>query len=340
MAELSPGETLDQYKLIDIIARSGMATVFRAQDLENGHIVALKVPYLEYEADLVFHERFVREEQIGQRLDHPAIIKVLRPKDKSRVYLVMEYVEGELLSQRLRREKRFPLPTAIALAEQLADALIYLHQHNVVHRDLKPANIVIQPNGQVKLIDFGIALDTTLRKMTWGRLSQAVGTPDYMAPEQIKGSRGDGRTDVYSLGAILYEMLTGEVPFSGNNVHAAMQAKMQEDPTLPRRWRPEISPQLEEIVLCALEREPQDRFESAFELREALEHPKSIRLTGRAAHQRSKSKLPHWARALILVFGGIVVYILLMWGISQLSSRILQKQRSSASSSRSIGQTR
>jgi len=340
MAELSPGETLDQYKLIDVIARGGMATVFRARDLENGHIVALKVPYLEYEADLVFHERFMREEQIGQRLDYPAIIKVLRPKDKSRVYLVMEYVEGELLSERLRREKRLPLPTAIALAEQIADALIYLHEHKVVHRDLKPANIMIQPNGQVKLIDFGIALDTTLRKMTWGKLSQAVGTPDYMAPEQIKGLHGDDRTDVYSLGAILYEMLTGEVPFSGNNLHAAMRAKMEEDPIPPRRLRNEISPQLEEIVLWALEREPRDRFESAYEFREALEHPESINVTGRATRQRSRSTLLHWARVLLMVLGGIVVYILLMWGISHRSSRILQKQRSSDSSSRSIVQSR
>src|ERR1700757_4593811 len=171
MSEIVPGQTLDQYQIVDVIARSGMATVFRARDRENGQTVALKVPYMEYESDLVFHERFKREEQIGQRLDHPAIIKVLRPKEKSRVYLVMEYVEGELLSDRLRRERRLPVEIAMTVARQIADALVYLHQHNVVHRDLKPANIMIQPNGKVKLIDFGIALDTTLRKMTWGRLS-------------------------------------------------------------------------------------------------------------------------------------------------------------------------
>jgi eukaryotic-like serine/threonine-protein kinase len=323
MSELSPGERLDQYELVDIIARSGMATVFRARDLENGHFVALKVPYLEYESDLVFHERFNREEQIGQRLDHPAIIKVLRPKEKSRVYLVMEYVEGELLSDRLRREKRFPVQTAVGLAQEIADALVYLHEHNVVHRDLKPANIMIQPNGKVKLIDFGIALDTTLRKMTWGRLSQAMGTPDYMAPEQIKGLRGDARTDVYSLGAMLYEMLTGEVPFSGNNVHAAMRAKMQEDPTPPRRLRPEISPQLEEIVLHALEREPQDRFETAFEMREALIHPESVRVTGRASRQRPKPKLPHWARVLLTIVFGVAGYLLLMWSLFQVKSHMV-----------------
>jgi serine/threonine-protein kinase len=326
MAELSPGENLDQYKLLDIIAHSGMATVFRAQDLENGDIVALKVPYLEYEADLVFHERFMREEQIGQRLNHPAVIKVLSPKQKSRVYLVMEYVEGELLSERLRREKRFPIETALALARQIVDALVYLHEHNVVHRDLKPANIMIQPDGNVKLIDFGIALDTTLRKMTWGRLSQAMGTPDYMAPEQIKGMRGDARTDVYSIGAILYEMLTGEVPFSGNNVHAAMRAKMQDDPIAPRRLRGEISPQLEEIVLRALERDPKDRFESAFELNEALAHPESVPVTGRAKRQRPKSKFPYWVRAFLTVIAGVAAYLLLMWLLSQVAPRILPKQ--------------
>ena len=313
MAELSPGQTLDQYELVDVIARSGMATVFRARDRESGRIVAVKVPHLEYESDLVFHERFLREEQIGQRLDHPAIIKVLRPKEKSRVYLAMEYAEGELLSDRLRREQRLPVETAVDLAKQIADALVYLHEHDVVHRDLKPANIMVQPDGRVKLIDFGIALDTTLRKMTWARMSQTMGTPDYMAPEQIKGLRGDARTDIYSLGAILYEMLTGKVPFPSENVYAAMRSKMHDDPIPPRRLRHEISPQLEEIVLHALERNPNDRFESALEMREALAHPQSVPLTGRANRQRPKSRLPHWLRTLLIVVAGIAGYALLLW---------------------------
>jgi len=291
MSELAPGQTLDRYQLLDIVARSGMATIFRARDTENDRIVALKVPHLQYAADIVFHQRFVREEQIGLRLDHPGIIKIFPPKEKSRLYLVMEYVEGELLSARLQRERPLPIRTAVDFALQIADVLVYLHDRNVVHRDLKPENIMILRAERIKLMDFGIAMDASLRKMTWSGLSQSMGTPDYMAPEQIKGQRGSVRTDLYSLGIILFEMLTGTVPFSGDNVYAAMQAKLLENPIPPRRLRPEVSPQFEEIVLHALERNPGDRFPSALEFLDALAHPENVVVTDRAARQQPASKL-------------------------------------------------
>lgn len=320
MAELSPGQQLDQYELEEVMARSGMATIFRARDLNNGHRVVLKIPHLQFESDIVFHERFRREEKIGQRLDHPAIIKVFEPVQKSRMYIAMEYVEGELLSDRMRRDRPLPIATALDLGIQIADALVYLHAHDVVHRDLKPENIMILSDGKVKLMDFGIALDATQRKVTWAGLSQTMGTPDYMAPEQIKGLRGDARTDIYSLGAMLYEMLTGEVPFPGDNVYAAMRAKTREDPTPPRRLRHEISPEVEEIILRALERDPRDRFESALELREALGHPESVVVTNRAARERPKPKLPAWLRALLTVLASVAAFALLFWAVSMLST--------------------
>src|SRR5579875_2159107 len=252
MGEPAPGDIVDQYELADIIARSGMATIFRARDRENGHLVALKIPHLAYASDLVFHERFRREEEIGQRLDHPAII-----------------------------------------------------------------NVMLRPDGGVKLMDFGIALDTTLRKMTWAGLSQTVGTPDYMAPEQIKGKRGDARTDIYALGVILYEMLTGTVPFPAENVYAAMRAKLQDDPPPLRPQRPEVSPALEEIVLHALERDPADRPESAFALREMLAHPESVVVTGRAGRRRARRRLPAGVRAALAVVGALAAYGLLLWGLSR-----------------------
>ena len=316
MGDLAPGETVDQYQVLDVVARSSMATIFRARDLENGHTVALKVPHLQYASDMVFHERFKREEEIGQRLDHPAVIKVFQPREKSRLYLAMEYVDGELLRDRLRRERRLPSETAVALAIAIADALAYLHDHGVVHRDLKPENIMVTADRRVKLVDFGIALDTTLRKMTWAGLSQTVGTPDYMAPEQVKGKRGDARSDLYALGVILYEMLTGETPFQGDNVYAAMRAKLQDDPTPPRRLRPDISPALEEIILHALERDPRDRPESALELREALAHPDSVVLTGRASRQRPKPRMPRWVRTLLAIAAAGAGYGLLFWALS------------------------
>jgi eukaryotic-like serine/threonine-protein kinase len=307
MAEVLPGQTLDQYQVEDVIARSGMATIFRARDLETGQTVVLKVPHIQFEADLVFHQRFQREEEIGLKLDHPGVIRVLRPREKSRVYIVMELVDGELLRDRLRRESPLRIPTAVDIATKIADVLVYLHEHHVIHRDLKPENVMLLPDGGVKLMDFGIAVDTTQGRLTWGGLSQSMGTPDYMAPEQIKGNRGDPRTDVYSLGCILYEMLTGRVPFPSENIYAAMHAKAESIATAPRGLRPEISPQLEEVVLSLLERDPANRPESALEVREKLAHPRSVVLTDRT--QRPEPRLPAGARLAAALVG-----LVLLWG--------------------------
>ena len=278
MREVNVGEKLDQYEIADLLSRSGMASIFKAIDTATGAAVALKVPHLQFESDVVFSERFRREEEIGQRLDHPNIIKFLKPRHKSRVYAAMELVEGESLRALLDREHRLPIPRALAMAQQVAAALAHMHGQGVVHRDLKPENILLTPVGQVKIVDFGIALDKSARRLTWVGLSNTVGTPDYIAPEQVGGRRGDGRSDIYALGTILYEMLTGGLPFAGPNALAIMRAKTDDEPRPLTYYVPDLDPHLEAIVLRAIERLPRDRYQTVGELLQDLRNPSAVPL--------------------------------------------------------------
>src|SRR5512142_3139503 len=152
------GEKLDQYQLLDLLARSGMASIFKALDTESGQLVALKIPHIQYESDIVFSQRFQREEEVGQRLRHPNVVAVLRPRDKTRMYMALEYVEGKSL--RAIMDGKHPIPTerALDIARQVCDALAYLHEHGVVHRDIKPENVLLAAGDRVKILDFGIAL--------------------------------------------------------------------------------------------------------------------------------------------------------------------------------------
>src|SRR5947208_6261545 len=292
--DIEVGQVLDdRFEIIESIHRSGMSTVFKAIDRKTGQTVAVKVPLMNLEADPAFYSRFEREEEIGKSLDHPGILKIIPVEQKSRPYLVMEYVEGETLDRLLQTVKFLPVPDALKIASRLCDALEYMHQHGVIHRDLKPSNIMVCNDGTLRIMDFGIAKTTAMRRLTFGGFSPTMGTPDYMAPEQIKGKRGDQRTDIYSLGAILYEMLTGQVPFQGPNVYAVMNARLVGDPPAPRSLNPEISPQIEEIVLQAMERDPFKRYHSAAEMKAELDAPEFVHITGR--HQRLRPAVP-WKR--------------------------------------------
>src|SRR5215467_5150209 len=246
MNALHAGDQLDHYKIESLVARSGMASIFKATDVRTGRQVAVKVPHPEMESDPVLFDRFHREEDIGKKMDHPSVMKVLTDEERSREYMVMEWVEGRLLRKILAEQKKPPTERAIRIAQGILNALDYIHANGVVHRDLKPENIMVDGDDHVKLIDFGIAGQAGARRLTFGKLSQVMGTPDYISPEQVKGKRGDGRSDIYSLGIMLYEMLTGKTPFIGSNPFLIMNDRLLNNPIPPRELNPSISKELQE----------------------------------------------------------------------------------------------
>ncbi|MGA3333560.1 MAG: serine/threonine-protein kinase [Terracidiphilus sp.] len=281
VSTLKAGDTLDHYRLDAEVARGGMSTLFRATDLRNGRQVAVKVPHPEMETDPVLLERFRREEEIGQEIDHPGVVKTYDGEERSRRYMVIEWVEGRLLrtilnEQGLNEQRKLPIERAVSLTLAICDALDNLHKHGVVHRDLKPENIMVCGGGRIKIIDFGIALKEDARRITPIGITPALGTPDYISPEQVKGRRGDQRSDVYSLGAIFYEMLTGQPPFTGSNPLAVMNERLLIDPAPARELNPEISPELEEILFRSLERDPRHRYSTAAEMAWELEHQELV----------------------------------------------------------------
>src|SRR3984885_11062973 len=284
------GELLDHYRLDAVVARSGMATIFRATDQRTGRQVAIKVPHPEVESDPALFDRFSREEDIGKRLDHPGVMKVFPEEDSSQLYMVVEWVDGKLLRQILQQQKRLPLDQVGKIILQICDVLQYVHSHQVVHRDLKPENIMIDVQDRIKLIDFGIAGSAGARRLTFANFSKTMGTPDYISPEQVKGKRGDVRSDIYALGVMLYEMSTGALPFSGPSPFAVMNSRLLNSPVPPRELNPEITPQLQEIMYRALEREPKNRYASVRELAWDLQHQEMVGVADRRELQEWKKQ--------------------------------------------------
>ena len=299
MSEFHSGDQLDHYRIDGLVARSGMASIFRATDSRDGKSVAIKVPHAEMEADPILFDRFNREEEIGKKLDHPGVVSVFGDDDRSRRYMVLEWVDGRLLRQVLNEQKKLPPERAIRITLSLCNALDYIHSQGVVHRDLKPENIMVGPDDQVKLIDFGIAANAGSRRLTFAKLTEAMGTPDYISPEQVKGKRGDARSDVYSLGVMFYEMLTGKVPFTGPNPFVIMNERLLNNPIPPREVNPEITPQLQEIIYRALERDPNKRYPNAHEFALDLEHPEKVGVADRAEMKNWKQRRSPVARQIL-----------------------------------------
>ena len=306
--EVKPGDTIDgRFEIEDVISRSGMASLFKAKDLETKRTVAVKIPYMQLESDPNSFARFQREEEIGELLNHPNILKFIKVPNKSRPYIVTEYLEGKPLSTVLNEVRPLPIQDAVQIASYICGALAHMHENKVVHRDLKPQNIMICEDGTLRIIDFGIAKSTEMRRLTFAGFTPAMGTPDYMAPEQVKGKRGDERTDIYSLGAVLYEMTTGSVPFEGPNPFIVMNSRITGDPIAPRKVNPEIPEALEEIILHAMEREPHRRYHSAAAMKAELDDPETVKLTGRH-HQLVSPKIwkARWQGSRLVILSAVL----------------------------------
>jgi serine/threonine-protein kinase len=317
MSDLHSGDQLDHYRIEGLVARSGMASIFRGTDTRDGRAVAIKLPHAEMEADPVLFDRFNREEEIGQKLDHPGVVKVLSDENRSRRYMVLEWVDGRLLRQIMNEQKKLPAERAIRITLALCNALDYIHSQGVVHRDLKPENIMVGPDDQVKLIDFGIAANAGSRRLTFAKLTEAMGTPDYISPEQVKGKRGDARSDVYSLGIMFYEMLTGKVPFTGPNPFVIMNERLLNNPIPPREVNPDVSPELQEIIYRALERDPNKRYPNAHEFALDLEHPEKVGVSEREELKNWKQRRSPVARQILFYVAmaliPVVVFALMLY---------------------------
>jgi eukaryotic-like serine/threonine-protein kinase len=320
MPSVQPGSQLDHYAVEELVARSDTASIFRGTDLRTGRRVAIKIPHPEVEGDLLFYQRFCREQEICKKLDHPAVVKAFTEDKRIPIYMVTEFVQGQLLRQVLSEQGKLSVERVVRIALAICDALEYIHSQGVVHRDLKPENIMVNAEDRIKLIDFGIASQAGARRLTFGKLSQVMGTPDYISPEQVKGKRGDARTDVYALGVMLYEMLTGKTPFPGKNPFVSMHNRLVNNPVPPREIDPSITPELQEVIYRALERDPKNRYSSAREFANDLLHQDQVGVADRSELRDWKRQRTLWTRS-VLFYGMLAMIPLVIFGLLLLVAR-------------------
>jgi eukaryotic-like serine/threonine-protein kinase len=268
---MSAGDLIaGRYELLELVGSGGMSSVWRSHDRLLDRVVAIKILHEQFTADAEYVERFRREARAVARLSHPNIVTVIdRGEDGGRQFIVFEYIEGENLKDAIERAGRLSVRDALTLTLQMARALAFAHDRGLVHRDVKPQNVLLTEDGRAKMTDFGIARSIDVDGVTV--TGTVLGTSEYIAPEQAQGRRVDALTDVYSLGVVLYELLTGTVPFRGENFVAIALRHVNEPPPSVLERRPDVPPRVATAVDRAMAKRPEERFQSMGELGSELE---------------------------------------------------------------------
>ncbi|MFJ4656032.1 Stk1 family PASTA domain-containing Ser/Thr kinase [Nocardia sp. NPDC088792] len=271
----TPKNLSSRYELGEIIGFGGMSEVHKARDLRLGRDVAIKVLRADLARDPTFYLRFKREAQNAAALNHPAIVAVYDTGEAEidggpLPYIVMEYVDGDTLRDLVRGKGPLPPRRAMEVIADVCAALDFSHRNGIVHRDMKPANIMINRAGAVKVMDFGIARAIADSSNPMTQTAAVIGTAQYLSPEQARGEQVDARSDVYSVGCVLYEILTGEPPFTGDSPVAVAYQHVREDPRLPSQVHPGVPRELDSVVLKAMSKNPANRYQTAAEMRADL----------------------------------------------------------------------
>jgi len=304
---MNPGDQLDDYRIDGVVAQSRTSIVYRATNLHTNLPVAIKMPHPEMETDATLVERFHREQEIGRTLSHPGINKVIIEGPQSRVYVVTAWFDGKPLRQIISEKRKLAHELAIRIAVKICDVLGYIHGHGIVHRNLRPEKILVRDDHEIKLTGLEFASMEGAPRLTFTSLALLVGASPYISPEELTGKRGDARSDLYSLGAILYEMLTGMLPFLGSDLYE----RLKQHPIPPRELDPSISPQLQEALYRALEREHGKRYASAHEFAHDLQHLDQVGVAERRELRDWKRKRSTKTRK-VLLFAAILLLPLLI----------------------------
>jgi serine/threonine-protein kinase len=270
-----PGQRIDHYEIIRLLGRGGASCVYLAQDRHVLQQVILKFPDDDVIGGMAIFERYKREVEIGNRLNHSAIQRHLnRGEQRSKEYLVLEYLRGRMLRAAMNEYAPALLPTneALGIILHICEALTYVHEQGVIHRDVKPENIMLLEDGEIKLLDFGIALVEGERRGSRRGFSSPIGTPDYMAPELWLGKPGSVQSDVYAVGVMLYELLCGRVPFEEHDGFALITPHVSHDPPGILQFNPALSPALATVVMRAIRRDPDKRYASIHAIMHDLRH--------------------------------------------------------------------